>query len=99
VKVTFLSSRPGEPLLELVQPVGEKSPVRKFLTEKGGGLHHLCYETESLETELQQMLSRRAMLVRRPQPAVAFDGRRIAWLLTQENLLVELLEKTSPGGS
>jgi methylmalonyl-CoA/ethylmalonyl-CoA epimerase len=94
VKVTFLSARPGEPLIELVEPVGEKSPVRKFLDEKGGGLHHLCYETESLESELQDMLSHSAMLVRRPRPAVAFGGRRIAWLLTQENLLVELLERT-----
>jgi methylmalonyl-CoA/ethylmalonyl-CoA epimerase len=98
VKVTFLSAQPGEPLIELVEPVGEKSPVRKFLEEKGGGLHHLCYETETLESELRDMLSRSAMLVRRPRPAVAFGGRRIAWLLTQENLLVELLEKTALPG-
>jgi hypothetical protein len=36
------------------------------------------------------------MIVRRPKPAVAFDGRRIAWVLTPENLLVELLEKDDP---
>ncbi len=32
-------------------------------------------------------------VVRRPKPAVAFAGRRIAWMFTQEKLLVELLEK------
>lgn len=92
VKVAFLTTRPGEPQIELVEPVGDRSPVRKFLVEKGGGLHHCCYETDDLGAELRAFRSRRAILVRPPQPAVAFDGRRIAWLLTQENLLVELLE-------
>jgi methylmalonyl-CoA/ethylmalonyl-CoA epimerase len=96
VKVAFLSVRPSEPLIELVEPVGEGSPVQKFLQEKGGGLHHFCYTTDSLDGELQAFRSRRATLVKRPMPAVAFDGRRIAWVLTRENLLVELLETTSP---
>lgn len=92
VKVTFLTPRPREPRIELIEPASDDSPVRKFLREKGGGLHHFCYETSDLQAEMKDMRSRRAMLVRNPQPAVAFNGRRIAWLLTQENLLVELLE-------
>ena len=92
VKVAFLSRTPGEPQIELVEPAAEDSPVRKFL-EKGGGLHHFCYETDHLEEEIQEFRSRRAMLVKRPAPAVAFRGRRIAWVMTRENLLVELLER------
>jgi|SRR5580704_14312520 methylmalonyl-CoA/ethylmalonyl-CoA epimerase len=92
VKVAFLSTRPGEPQIELVQPVGEKSPVGKFLREKGGGLHHFCYQTEDLGAEIKVFRSRGAILVRPPLPAVAFSGRRIAWVLTRELLLVELLE-------
>jgi methylmalonyl-CoA/ethylmalonyl-CoA epimerase len=92
VKVTFLTTRPEEPKIELVEPVGDTSPVRKFLQETGGGLHHFCYETNDLEAEMQNMRARDAMLVRRPKPAVAFSGRRIAWLLTPERLLIELLE-------
>jgi methylmalonyl-CoA/ethylmalonyl-CoA epimerase len=34
-----------------------------------------------------------ALIVRPPKPAVAFEGRRIAWMLTSGKLLVELLEK------
>jgi methylmalonyl-CoA/ethylmalonyl-CoA epimerase len=92
VKVAFLTTGPAEPLVELIEPAGDDSPVRKFLLNKGGGLHHFCYETDDLEAELKQMQSLRAMLVKRPRPAVAFEGRRIAWMLTQEGLLVELLE-------
>jgi hypothetical protein len=39
------------------------------------------------------MKARGALIMRRPKPAVAFEGRRIAWMLTREKLLVELLEK------
>jgi hypothetical protein len=39
------------------------------------------------------MKSRGALIARRPKPAVAFEGRRIAWMLTAEKMLVELLER------
>ena len=92
VKVTFLATRPGDPQIELVEPVGEDSPVLRFLREKGSGLHHVCYEVDDLERGMAEMKSRGAMIARRPKPAVAFQGRRIAWMLTVEKMLVELLE-------
>ncbi len=92
VKVTFLSTRAGDAQIELVQPAGEDSPVLQFLREKGGGLHHVCYEVPDLEEGLAEMKSRGGLIARKPRPAVAFCGRRIAWVLTAEKLLVELLE-------
>jgi len=92
VKVTFLSTGRSDPRIELVEAAGESSPVLRFLTEKGGGLHHVCYEVDDLERGMAEMKARGAMIARRPKPAVAFQGRRIAWVLTAEKLLVELLE-------
>jgi methylmalonyl-CoA/ethylmalonyl-CoA epimerase len=69
--------------------------VRHFLSQRSGGLHHLCYEVDDLDSQLAEMKARHSMIVRRPKPATAFDGRRIAWILTAERLLVELLEKGS----
>jgi len=40
------------------------------------------------------MRSRGALLARPPKPAVAFAGRSIAWVITPEKLLVELLERS-----
>ncbi|HVA18487.1 MAG TPA: VOC family protein [Candidatus Dormibacteraeota bacterium] len=92
VRVTFLTgSHAADPLVELIEPAGEKSPVMSFL-KKGGGLHHLCYEVNSLEHHLDFMRSAGGKIVRPPMPAVAFDGRRIAWVYTKYRLLVELLE-------
>jgi methylmalonyl-CoA/ethylmalonyl-CoA epimerase len=93
VKVAFLTIRLGDPQIELVEPNGDDSPVLRFLHERGGGLHHACYEVDDLERELSEFRSRGALIVKRPKPAVAFQGRRIAWLLTPEKFLVELLEE------
>jgi methylmalonyl-CoA/ethylmalonyl-CoA epimerase len=95
VKVTFLSTRPGDAQVELVEPLGAESPVLRFLCDKGGGLHHVCYEVMGLEQELNAFKARGALIVKRPKPAVAFQGRRIAWVLTPEKLLVELLEENA----
>jgi methylmalonyl-CoA/ethylmalonyl-CoA epimerase len=93
VRVTFLKIQQGEaPLLELVEPAGEKSPVNSFL-QKGGGLHHVCYEVENLEQTLAFSRSKGAIITRRPMPAVAFAGRRIAWVYMKSKLLVEYLER------
>lgn len=93
VKVSFLSLPGSDVEMELVEPAGEQSPVRAFL-EKGGGLHHICYEVRDCEQALALLRQRGALIVRRPKPAVAFAGRKIAWILTAEKLLVELLETT-----
>ena len=76
-------------------PNGDDSPVLRFLNEKGGGLHHACYEVADLEQALSEFRSRGSLIVKRPKPAVAFQGRRIAWLLTPEKFLVELLKKAA----
>jgi methylmalonyl-CoA/ethylmalonyl-CoA epimerase len=95
VKVAFMSTRPGDAMIELVEPAGEGSPVLRFLNERGGGLHHLCYEVADLEKSLAESRERGLMIVSRPKPAVAFEGRRIAWVLTKEKMLVEFLETSA----
>lgn len=92
VKVAFLSTGAAAAQIELIEPGGDDSPVSKFL-ERGGGLHHICYEVEDLGQALLNFKSRKALTMKRPLPAIAFGGRRIAWILTAEKLLIELLEQ------
>jgi methylmalonyl-CoA/ethylmalonyl-CoA epimerase len=92
VRVTFLQSKhPSNPLLELVEPAGEKSPVLSFL-QRGGGLHHICYQVDDLEEQLRRSRAAGGLITRPPLPAVAFGGRRIAWVYTKNKLLIEYLE-------
>ncbi len=93
VRVTFLNSRnAADPLVELVEPAGDNSPVLSF-QQRGGGLHHLCYVVDSLEKQLELCRTRRELVVRPPLPAVAFGGRRITWVYTKNKLLIEYLER------
>ena len=80
VRVAFLRSEcAADPLIELVEPAGEKSPVLSFL-KRGGGLHHLCYQVDQLEDQLRKSRANGGIVVRSPLPAAAFGGRRIAWV-------------------
>jgi methylmalonyl-CoA/ethylmalonyl-CoA epimerase len=91
-RVTFFQGHnPTDPLMELVEPGGPESPVSRFV-ERGGGLHHLCYEVEDLESHLRFCKSFGSIIIRPLVPAVAFGGRRIAWAVTRKKLLMELLE-------
>jgi methylmalonyl-CoA/ethylmalonyl-CoA epimerase len=93
VRVTFFEGRSrSDPLIELVEPAGPDSPVTRFL-ERGGGLHHLCYEVDDLEAHLQFCKSVGTAVIHQPVQAVAFGGRRIAWAITQNKLLLEFLER------
>lgn len=95
VRVTFLyhpGSEQTQPALELVEPESDESRVAKFL-KKGGGMHHLCYEVESLDGWVAHIEAIGGLVVQTPVPAVAFDGRKIAWVYTREMLLVEYLQR------
>ena len=96
VCVAFLTSaHAGAGMVELVEPAGRRSPVNKFL-ESGGGLHHICLEVESLEAHLVSSQAEGATLIRVPLPAVAFGGRKIAWITTKSGQLMELLDGMRP---
>jgi methylmalonyl-CoA/ethylmalonyl-CoA epimerase len=92
-QVAFLRGRASpSAALELVQPDGPESALHKFLA-KGGGLHHVCYEVDSLEEQLRQSRAAGCLVVQSPTPAIAFGGRKIAWVYTPQKLLVEYLER------
>lgn len=54
-----------------------------FLSKRVG-LHHICYEIDDLESGLQAASAAGFFIVSAPQPAVAFSGRRIAWVWVPE---------------
>ena len=99
VCVAFIyPSHAGDPSIELVEPADPASPVQTFL-ERGGGMHHLCYEVDNLDEAVRGASVRGLVMIRRPQPAVAFGGRRIAWFLSPEKLLIEDLGSSVPNRS
>ena len=93
VRVSFFQPRDTRnPVFKLVEPACDSSPVSNFL-KRGPGLHHICYEIDDLESALRDARSTRFAIVAAPRPAVAFGGRRIAWVCSRSRLLMELLER------
>jgi len=90
VELQFLEDDGGT-RLELIHPLSDKSPVARAL-KQGGGLNHICYRVEDLESSIQAMVANGAKVVREPLPAVAFDGRRVTFLYTRERELIEFVE-------
>jgi methylmalonyl-CoA/ethylmalonyl-CoA epimerase len=92
VKICFLGKEQREDtFLELVAPLAGNTPITRILA-KGGGAYHLCFETSDIEKKLAEVAGKGCVIVSAPVPAVAFDGRRIAWFFTPTNQLVELVE-------
>ena len=91
VRIQFMETGDGG-LLELLEPYGEKSPVRRHL-QKGGGLYHLCFEVDDLEATLQRLRDTGdAIVVCEPVPAPAIDNRRVAFVVTTDRDLIEFVE-------
>jgi methylmalonyl-CoA/ethylmalonyl-CoA epimerase len=83
---------PGDSVyLELVAPQEGKGRLSSAL-ERGGGLHHLCYATPDMEGSCAELRGQGLFLIHAPEPARAFGGRRIAWLMGKDRVLVELVE-------
>lgn len=62
----------GESEIELLEPITPDTGVAKFLEKKGGGLHHLCFETDNVETELQAAKDKGIRVIdQKPRPGLA----------------------------
>ncbi len=92
VSVCFLSRGNGDAVLELVAPLRENSPIDQTL-KKGRGPYHICYEVLNIDTAIQHLQEQGSLLLSGPVPAMAFEMRPIAWLMTEADFLVELVQK------
>ena len=94
VTVNFLQQAESDAAeVELIAPLTDDAPIRSMLNKTGGGAYHLCFETNDIERALAHLRAQKCLVVSAPAPAVAFEGRRIAWLYTPSRLLVELVER------
>lgn len=62
----------GESEIELLEPVTADSGVARFLEKKGGGLHHLCFETDDVAAELRGAKDKGIKVIdQQPRPGLA----------------------------
>ena len=95
VTVNFLAKSVNDPAeIELIAPLTHDSPIRSILAKDRGAAYHLCFETSDIDRALIHAQNNGCIVVSAPVPAVAFQGRRIAWIYTRSRQLFELVEAT-----
>lgn len=53
----------GDVEIELIEPISADSGVAKFLEKKGEGVHHICFEVDDVDKELQSLAARGVDLI------------------------------------
>ncbi len=67
--------------IELLHPLGEASPIAKFLERNpAGGMHHLCYEVEDIESAIEKMQSTGARVLGNGKPRIGAHGKPVVFL-------------------
>jgi len=82
----------GESELELVKPTSDDSGTAKFLQDRGGGMHHLCFEVADISAKLADLKSKGIRLIN--EEPVVLPGRKMAFIHPKSTggVLVELYE-------
>jgi methylmalonyl-CoA/ethylmalonyl-CoA epimerase len=69
----------GENHVELLAPLGDDTPVGRFLAKNGPGLHHVAYQVSDIEATLQALKAAGVRLIDE-QPRTGIRGSRVAFL-------------------
>jgi methylmalonyl-CoA/ethylmalonyl-CoA epimerase len=82
----------GDSEVELVKPTSPDTGVAKFIDEKGGGMHHLCFEVDDIDGMLAQLKEKGVRLIN--DVALELPGRKMAFVhpKSTNGVLVELYE-------
>lgn len=93
VKIVLLSKE-NSITIELVEPLGEKSPVNDILKKNGTTPYHVCYEVDDINNVIKEFKELNFIKLFNPVPAIAFQERLICYLYNRDFGLIELLNKS-----
>ena len=79
--------------IELLEPLGEGSPIRPFLDRNpNGGIHHVCYEVENIVAARDRLAAGGASVLGSGEPSIGAHGKPVLFLHPKDfcGTLVEL---------
>jgi methylmalonyl-CoA/ethylmalonyl-CoA epimerase len=88
----------GESHVELLSPLGEDTPVGRFLAKHGPGLHHVAYQVSDIDTTLAALREAGAQLIDE-RPRVGIRDSRVAFLHPRASggVLTEIVQPAAVG--
>ena len=82
--------------IELLEPLGENSPICAFLAKNpSGGMHHICYEVDDIIASRDHLLTSGARILGDGAPKIGAHGKPVLFLHPKDfsGVLVELEQK------
>ncbi len=92
VKIAVLTS--GQTRVELLEPIGDASPISLFLKQRGQGLHHMAYQVADIDLEIQKLKAQNIRFIE-PAPRLGAHGCQVAFLHPKscQGVLIELVQR------
>ena len=93
VRVVFVSQPNAK--VELMEPLGDQSPIAGFLGRNpDGGMHHICYEVADIIDARDRLLASGARVLGDGEPKIGAHGTRVLFLHPKDfcGTLIELEE-------
>tara|TARA_E500000178_G_C16910189_1_gene702226 strand:+ start:400 stop:804 length:405 start_codon:yes stop_codon:yes gene_type:complete len=81
--------------IELLEPLGEKSPISNFLNRNiNGGIHHICYEVIDIKRSISELKKKNYNLIGEGIPRIGAHGKPVVFIHPKEfnGTLIELEE-------
>ncbi len=78
--------------IELLEAISERSVIKKFIEKKGEGLHHIAFEVEDIEEEMERLKNEGFTLLNK-EPKAGADNKLVCFLHPKETngVLIELV--------
>ena len=78
--------------IELLEPLGDHSPIAAFLAKSGEGMHHVCYEVEDIVAARDHLLAMGARVLSDGVPKIGAHGKPVLFLHPKDfaGTLIEL---------
>jgi len=78
-KVKTAMFKVGEVRIELLEPISDGSPVARFLSKRGPGIHHIAYHVENIEEAINRLKENGIDLIN-DKPRRGTEGQYIAFV-------------------
>ena len=79
--------------IELLHPLGDRSPIANFLkSNPAGGIHHVCYEVDDILVARDKLKASGARVLGRGEPTIGAHGKPVLFLHPKDfcGTLIEL---------
>lgn len=86
--------------IELIEPLGDDSPIHGFLAKNPrGGQHHVCFEVEDIHAAVAEMRAKGVTILGTGEPRIGAHGTPVVFLHPKEmgGVLIELMERVKDG--